>query len=370
MCSVLLGDYAPIDLSDGSGMNLLELTGGGRWAAPVLAAVAKSAPGLAAKLGGAAVPSHTALGAISPYFSARFGLAADAEVIAWSGDNPCSLAGLGVRAPGDIAVSLGTSDTIFGLLTAPTPGVAGHLFVSPVDPQSYMAMLCYKNGSLTRERVRDAAAGGAWPAFDAALLGGAPGNAGRLGLFLDAPEITPATPGAGDFRYETAAAGGGGPAGAPRRVAAFPSPADDVRAVVQSKFLSMRAHAAGVGLGRVDRIIATGGASSNGAILQTLADVFGAPVFRAAQADSASLGAAYRAAHGFACKRAAAFVPFGDVLARGVGGGAQQGGGETGAAALALAASPRAEAAAAFTALLPAYRAAEAAMIGEMGQNK
>jgi len=340
MCSLLLGAYATIDVSDGSGMNLLELTGGGRWAAPVLAAAAAAgAPGLAAKLGaGGAVPSHAALGALSPYFAARYGLAADCEVIAWSGDNPCSVAGLGVRAPGDIAVSLGTSDTIFGLLTAPTPGEAGHVFVNPVDPASYMAMLCYKSGSLTRERVRDAAAGGRWPAFDAALLGGAPANGGRLGLFLDAPEITPVTPGAGDFRYETA---GGG---APRRVAAFPAREDDVRAVVQTKFLSMRAHAAGVGLARVSRIIATGGASNNAAILQTLADVFGAPVYTAAQSDAASLGAAYRAAHGYACKRAAAaFVPFADVLAHGATGGEA----ETGAAALKLAASPRAEAAAA-----------------------
>jgi len=39
-----------------------------------------------------------------------------------------------------------------------------------------MAMLCYKNGSLTRERVRDAVAGGSWDAFNALLAQGAPGG--------------------------------------------------------------------------------------------------------------------------------------------------------------------------------------------------
>ncbi len=30
-------------------------------------------------------------------------------------------------------------------------GMEGHVFVAPVSPQAHMAMLCYKNGSLTRE---------------------------------------------------------------------------------------------------------------------------------------------------------------------------------------------------------------------------
>ena len=344
-------------------MNLLDITGGssGAWSAPVLAALAPSAPGLAAKLGGNAVASHSVLGTLAPYFVQRYGFSPACEVVAWSGDNPCSVAGLGVRAAGDVAVSLGTSDTIFGLLAAATPGVDGHVFVNPVDPAGFMAMLCYKNGSLTRERVRDAAAGGAWPAFDAALLGGAPGNGGRLGFFLDAAEITPTTPAAGDFRFEASAGAGDGGV---RAVAAFPSPADDVRAAVQTKFLSMRAHSAAVGLAPVRRIIATGGASANAAILQTLADVFGAPVYTTSQPDSASLGAAYRAAHAHACSRARAFVSFADVLDHGLPGNA----GRAGAERLALAAQPRAAEAAAFTKLLPAVKAAEAAMLAAMAK--
>ena len=77
-------------------------------------------------------------------------------MIVFSGDNPCSLAGLRIRNAGEIAISLGTSDTVFGSLTAPKPSAAeGHIFANPVDPAAYMAMVCFKNGSLTREFIRD-----------------------------------------------------------------------------------------------------------------------------------------------------------------------------------------------------------------------
>src|SRR4029078_6823034 len=38
------------------------------------------------------------------------------RVIAWTGDNPSSLIGLGLIEPGDLAISLGTSDTVFGAI--------------------------------------------------------------------------------------------------------------------------------------------------------------------------------------------------------------------------------------------------------------
>ncbi len=103
---------------------------------------------------------------------------------------------------------------MFGITASPAPGLEGHLFGNPVDPDSYMAMLCYKNGSLTRERIRDSAAGGSWDAFNAALKGGAPGNGGAVGFYFDAPEITPNVPTAGHHRFA--------PGGA--RVAKFDKP--------------------------------------------------------------------------------------------------------------------------------------------------
>ena len=53
-------------------------------------------------------------------------------------------------------------------------------------------------------------------------------------------------------------------------------------------------------LGSTTRILVTGGASSNLAILQVIADVFYAPVFAIQDtANSACLGCAYRAKHGW-----------------------------------------------------------------------
>lgn len=357
MCSVMLGDYAGIDTSDGSGMNLMDIKSKA-WSDVVLRAM-PGAAGLADKLG-VPVPSHACLGTVSRYFTDEYGIPADCKVIAWSGDNPCSVAGLGLRAPGDVAISLGTSDTMFGITGEPTPGEEGHIFVNPVDPASYMAMLCYKNGSITRERVRDAAAGGDWAAFNAVFSSTPAGNDGCVGFFFDQPEITPTVAKAGTRRFRK------GADGRVVRLDAFPTPAHEVRAVVEGQFLSMRVHGESVGITHPKRLIATGGASSNTALTQVLSDVFGAPVYTASQPDSASLGAAYRAAHGWVNATSKTFIPFDRVLAYGAG--AATASASTPVAApitLKLAASPNAAAHDAYTRLLPTYKAAEALVLAE-----
>lgn len=40
---------------------------------------------------------------------------------------------------------------VFGISSDPQPRLEGHIFPNPVDQESYMVMLVYKNGSLTRE---------------------------------------------------------------------------------------------------------------------------------------------------------------------------------------------------------------------------
>lgn len=35
-------------------------------------------------------------------------------------------------------------------------GLEGHIFVNPVDPESYFGMAVFKNGGVVRERLRDA----------------------------------------------------------------------------------------------------------------------------------------------------------------------------------------------------------------------
>ena len=218
-------------------------------------------------------------------------------------------------------------------------------------------------GSLCREGVRNAVAGGSWDTFNATLAATPPGNNGQLGFFFDAPEITPTVLIPGTRRFARTRDGSFA------RVAAFADPAADVRAVVEGQFLSMRLHGHSLGMTEPKRLIATGGASSNAAVLQVLADVFGAPVYTASQTDSASLGAAYRAAHGWVVQqRRGTFVPFETVLragAQAAATGAAPPHDAAGPIALSLAASPRAAATDVYSALLGDYAACEAQVVAE-----
>lgn len=293
MATLLAGAYAPIDWSDGSGMNLLDIRAK-RWDPKSLAV---TAPGLAERLG-EPVPSHSSVGGLASYWRTRYGFSDQAMLIAASGDNPCSLAGLGLRQPGDVAISLGTSDTLFAALCEPRPsGREGHIFVNPVDPDGYMALLCWKNGSLTREAIRKLVGDPDWRAYAVRLGRTEPGNGGRIGFYFLEPEITPPCLQAGVHRF-----------GPDDRPAIF-TPDEEARAVLEGAFLSMRLHAEGLGI-RPVRLLATGGASVDPTVLRVMADVFGVRVEPSDVPNTAALGAALRAWHGWRCWQAGQFISY------------------------------------------------------------
>jgi len=273
LATLLAGRHAPIDRGDGSGMNLMDLAGG-RWAASALNA---TAAGLAERLF-QPVPSATVFARLSSYWTLRHGFP-HAKLVAWTGDNPSSLVGVGVVTPGATAISLGTSDTLFGPLSQPThdPSGAAHVFASPTG--AFMSLVCFRNGSLAREHVRDVY-GLDWSGFSDALRRSPPGNGGALMLPWVEPEITPPilTPGLRRSGLDEGDA------------------AANVRAVVEGQMLSMAVHSSWA-TPRVTKIHATGGAARNSEILQVMADVFDAPVHRSEVSNSACLGAALRAAH-------------------------------------------------------------------------
>jgi xylulokinase len=275
LASLLAGSDAPIDPGDGSGMNLMDLVTRDWWPD----AVEATAPDLARRLPPIA-PSWTIAGPLAPYWQHRHRLP-PARVVVWSGDNPCSLVGTGLVHEGRVAVSLGTSDTIFGLMSElPFGGPGrpeGHVFASPTG--DFMGMTVFKNGSLARERIRNAYAFD-WDAFSAALRATPPGNGGALMLPWFDPEITPDVPSPALHRRSLDEANG---------------PAN-VRAVIEGQMMALANHSAWMGT-PASSIHATGGGSVNDEILQVMADVFQADVYRLGSGNSASLGAALRAWH-------------------------------------------------------------------------
>jgi len=274
LASLLTGRHAPMDPGDGSGTNLMDLARC-QWWQPALDS---TAAGLAGKLPSIA-PASTVVGTLSPYWQRRYGLPG-AKVVAWSGDNPCSLVGVGLVREGGLAISLGTSDTVFGLMCEPRVDRTGtgHVFGAPTG--DYMGLTCFKNGSLARERIRDAF-GLSWSSFSDALRRTPPGNRGAILLPWFEPEITPTVLTPGVHRYGLSA-----------------DDADaNVRAVIEGQQMAMALHSRWMQV-TVDSIHATGGAAANRDILQVMADVFGAVVYQLQVGNSAALGAALRALHG------------------------------------------------------------------------
>jgi xylulokinase len=273
LATLLSGADAAVDAGDGSGMSLLDLTARAWWPA----ALAATAPGLGDKLPPVAA-SSTVIGSLGRYWRDRYGLPA-ARVIAWSGDNTCSLIGTGTVAEGQLTISLGTSDTIFGLMREPRVSASGigHVFGAPTG--DFMGITVFKNGSLARERIRDGY-GLDWAGFSAALRSTPPGNGGALMLPWFDPEITPHVEHPGVRRFHLAGDD------APR----------NVRAVVEGQMMAMANHSRWMGVD-ISTIHATGGAAGNRDVLQVMADVFNADVYQFAVRNSACLGAALRAWH-------------------------------------------------------------------------
>jgi len=278
IASLLTGASAPIDLGDGAGMNLLDLATG-TWSPALLEA---TAPGLGRKLK-APVAGSTTVGTIAGYFVERYGFAPGTPVVAFTGDNPSSLIGMGAARPGTGVISLGTSDTVFAAMAAPRvdPRGFGNVFGNPAG--GFMALACFANGSLAREEIAKRFGLG-WDAFaDAILRRTRPGNDGNLLLPYFVPEITPRLAAPLERWY-----------GSEAFVAQRDADAA-ARAVVEAQALGMRRHSDWIGE-TMDTILITGGASRNPGIRRVLADVFQARIVPLRVSNSSALGGALRAA--------------------------------------------------------------------------
>ena len=130
MASVLAGKLVCVDAGDGSGTNLMDIRTR-NWSAVAQQATAIGLADLMAPVASSAEPA----GSIHPYFVKKYGFTNDCLVLPFSGDNPCSLIGLGLVNPGQAALSLGTSHTLFSCMVKPrfSSEREGCVFSSPDD---------------------------------------------------------------------------------------------------------------------------------------------------------------------------------------------------------------------------------------------
>jgi len=256
------------------------------------------------KLGEEPIKGGTVVGKIGKYFVDKYGFnpgkrlyvasfcvtdLQDCVVTAMTGDNSASVVQLAKKD--DVVISLGTSST--ALIVSELPLCTSpdyHVLLHPLE--GYIGMLCYKNGALSRERVMRTLSPPDWNTFSRCLADTPAGNDGHLGFYFDHPEIIPNGI-RGVFRFINQ-----------NLVDSFPSMKHDVRAIVESQFMSIKSRLRKMCTDdSSQRVIATGGGSVNSAILQVLSDVLKLPVYVLDNSASAVLGGIVLAQEGFASQR-------------------------------------------------------------------
>jgi len=286
LASVFLGRIAPFDISDVCGMNLWDIDAGA-WSEPLLklAAGEDGLDSLKQKLGTVREDGGGSMGPISSYFVQRYNFPSDCGIAPFTGDNPATILSLPLR-PLDAIVSLGTSTTFLMSTPKYVPDPAYHFFNHPTTAGLYMFMLCYKNGGLAREKIRDAlpksTTSDPWSNFNKIALSTPPlgqtstSDPAKLGLFFPLPEIVPNVR-AGTWRYTCTSDGS-----KLQESAEGWSSEADARAIVESQILSLRlrsqklVHSPAAGIPpQPRRIYLVGGGSLNPAIARIVGDVLG-----------------------------------------------------------------------------------------------
>ncbi|KZT64379.1 actin-like ATPase domain-containing protein [Daedalea quercina L-15889] len=290
MPSLFLGTIAPIEVADASGMNTMNVLTC-KWDDALLEAC--GGPELRQKIGPEPAPGGTLLGTISPWWVKRWGFNPDCCIAPFTGDNPATVVAL--STPGDAILSLGTSTTLLLSIppsdSAPKRFTTSHLLSHPTTIDAHIAMLCYKNGALAREQVRDTYADGHWTQFNALVEQTPPGNAGYMGFYFPLPEIIPPSV-QGSFFFHT------DPSLSPPSIRSIPDAdmphAAHPRAILESQFLSIRSRIKAIlppDAAPLQRLVLSGGSSGNVVIRQLAADVFGMRVFVAGKEGAAEGGA-------------------------------------------------------------------------------
>lgn len=210
--SVFLGEITGIEEADACGMNLYdlstrqfddELLAVAAGTHPVLDGVSESerdsgVKELKRKLGQIVPVGYEALGNISEYFCKRYGFKQSTKIYSFTGDNLATIISLPLEE-NDILISLGTSTTVLLVTEQCVTSSQYHLFKHPTISSAYMGMICYCNGSLAREKVRDElnkkhdCEQDSWEKFND-ILDKSKSFDNKLGIYFPLGEIVPSAP--------------------------------------------------------------------------------------------------------------------------------------------------------------------------------
>ncbi|MEN5203028.1 xylulokinase [Stenotrophomonas sp. TWI700] len=219
---------------------------------------------------------------IDPATAGVLGLPGTVKVAVGGGDNMMAAIGTGCVVPGRLAMSLGTSGTLFAYSDTPVvdPDGAWAAFCSSTG--GWLPLICTMNCTVVTEQVADAF-GFSTRDGDAHLRATSPGADGLVMLPFLNGERTPDLP-----------LGKGVLAGLDTTNM---TPAHLYRAAMEGATYSLKyGYDAFVRAGmRFDRIVLTGGGSNSAQWRQMVADVFGLPVDVPTQSEGAAFGAALQA---------------------------------------------------------------------------
>lgn len=329
LASLLCGKLVPLEEADACGMNLYDIPK--RKFNDKLLNCVDSQSGdsskLYSKLLGDPVScdNPTRVGTIADYFVSKYGFCRDCSIYPITGDNLATICSLPLKKD-DVLISLGTSTTVLIVTDQFNPSPNYHMFIHPTVKNHYMGMICYCNGALAREIVRDklnaeAGHGEGWELFDKAVQDPSVDTSNELGVYFPLAEIVPnatATckrvifdPSTGDIV---------------KQVDSFADRRHDAKNIVESQALSCRVRIVPL-LGsspttkdnttssvkvkfdyseaplsdyltrRPKRVFFTGGASKNSAIIGKFAEILGATegTYRLENPNSCALGGCYKA---------------------------------------------------------------------------